>query len=217
MVTAIVFSALAAATVACVVVFFIKGIRVKAYFDLETATLIVDAFVFGNVHAFKYKAFECNGYMYGQLNSRELKRLSFSENKSKSKEKPEKKLEDEEKDGFKKKITDKIKVFINMFGAMSGIRLKTLRAYLTVGTGDGMQTAMTVSSIAALMGIIGVATEDKIKIKNADIAVYPNFRYENTVLTVDMDTGAGLAGILVKLTALKIKLSADKRKSRAEA
>lgn len=216
MVTAIVFISIVAALIAVVTVFLLKGIRVKVYFDLETATLVADAFVFGNLHAVKYKAFECNGYIYGQLNSRELKRLDFSDKKREKSEIVSEKSGDEEKEGFLLKISDKINEFTSIFGDLSGVKLKTLRAYLTVGMDNSLNTSLIVSSIITLLGIIGTATRDKIRIKNADIAVYPNFRYDNTVLTLDIDTGSGLAGILARLVALKIKLSIGKRKKRAE-
>lgn len=216
MVTFIVSAAILLIVLTPIIIFLIKGVRVKAYFDLETATFVVDAFVFGNVHAVKYKAFECNGHMYGQLNSRELKKLGNNGNKGGYKDENGGKNDEKQGSDFLLSASDKINALIKIFDSFPKIRLKTLRAYLTIGTGNSMQTSLIASSVATLLNVVSIATYDKIKVKNADIAVYPNFRHENTVFTLDLDTGAGLTGIMIKLAATKIRLRSAARKRRAE-
>lgn len=217
MITGIVLSVIFVAVTAVITAFLILGIRLKLYFDLETGTFVADVFAFGNVHAIKYKAFECNGDFYGQLNSRDLKKISLNKSEHSHNQTSS---ENEDCDGENKadiknayfgSAVGKINALTHWLSTLKKLKLKTLRAYLTIGTGNSMATSLVVSAIATLSGALAIATADKISAKNADIAVYPNFRNENTVFTLDVETGAGLARLLIAVTSLAVKMRREKK------
>ncbi len=186
------------------------GVRVKAYFDLERGTFIADAFILGNVHAVKYKAFECNGKIYYQINSKELCQLKAEDKKADFKKNER---ETNEREEFLKSSAEKLRSLAEVFGTLDKIKLKSLRMCLTIGTGNSMSTSIVVAALVSAMSALQAATGEKGRIKNKEIAVYPNFRYENTVLTLEVDTGVYLAGMLVQL--LKLRLKAAKSKAQA--
>lgn len=196
------------AVFAFAVAFFVVGIRVQGYFDLQTGTFVVDAFVFGNIHVFRYKAFECSGNFYVQINSRELKKVALKRKKSGIGGEKE-----DQGDGSGINVTQKISAFTDAVARLPEIRLNRLRAYLTIGTGDSMETSLVAAGIAAALGAVNVAMRDKIKVKQGDIAVFPNFRHENTVLTFDVDAGKGTLGLIFAVLRLAMKV----KRSRAEA
>ncbi len=204
-----------------IIAFLLCGVRMKAYFDLETGTFVADIFFFRNYHAIKYKAFECNGDFYSQVNSRELKKIKINDKKEHEMNVGttinNKKISDgNEKIGYFRKISEKMTVFSEWIDSSHKLKFKTIRAYLTVGTGNSMATSITVSSIAAVMGAAQLMIGDKIKAKTSDICVYPNFRYENTVLTLDIDTGTGLMGILLSILSLIVKNKKLNKKAATE-
>lgn len=193
-------------------VLIIVGVRVQGYFDLQTGTFVVDAFALKRVHVFRYKLFECSGSFYSQINARELKKASFSQTEGKS-------GDDYGRDNENgiKRTAQKISAFASAIGEMQGVGLKRLRAYLTVGTGDSMTTSVVAATIAGALGVLCVAMRNKLKVKDGDIGVFPNFRHENTVLTFDIDAGHDTAGILLALftAARKAKRKFKPEKSEA--
>lgn len=208
MVTAFVLT-IVALFVLTVAAFFIAGIRIKAYFDLNTGTFITDLYVFGNLHAVKYKFFECNGGFYGQLNGRDLKKIRI---------KAETDGVDTETNGSERErgvsiVAAKMKEVSETLEALPRLRFRNVRAYLTIGTGNSMSTSLAAATIADILGALGLITRGKIKAKSADIAVYPNFRYENTVFTLDLKTGAGLFRLSVSLASFMIKKANARRRA----
>lgn len=195
-------------------VFMLRGIRLKAYFDLNTGTLVADLFVFGNVHAVKYKLFECEGEFYHQINSKELKKVKLknksADNGNKIKSDVETNIRQKDSDKAKANFAEKTTQIIGLLGSwisdVPSLYFKDIKAYLTIGTGNSMSTSLAATSCATLLGILALACEEKIKCKRSDIAVYPNFRFRNTVLTLDISTGAGLAKLLFAVLSLRLGL-----------
>lgn len=204
------FIALLTALLTFVVAFAICGVRVKIYFDLEQGTLIADVYVLRKVHALKYKIFECNGFFYSQVNGRELKKVVINKGQATG----AKKQKDTESE--KLPLMMKLKTFAEMATAILNkkypLKFRLLRAYLTIGTGDSMSTSIAVSGITALLGTIYAAAGESIKAKTLDVGVYPNFRWQNTVLSAEADTGAGL--VTIAMSALKFKRDLDREKRR---
>lgn len=209
MIIAIVSVIIISVLTSAIIAFLLCGVRLKAYFDLETGTFVADIFFFRNYHAIKYKAFECNGNFYSQVNSRELKKININDKKehdlNAESTTDDKNTDKDKKIGYFQRISEKMTVLSEWIDSSHKLKFKTIRAYLTVGTGNSMATSITVSAIAAVMGAAQLMIGDKIKAKTSDICVYPNFRYENTVLTLDIDTGAGLTGILLSILSLIVK------------
>lgn len=183
------------AVVAIISAFLIVGVRVQGYFDLAAGTFVTDAFVFGKIHLLRYRIFECSGDFYSQVNSRELKKIRI---KSGEKDTKGAKTTDNGKLKIDMRVAEKIGAVVNAVCDLKGIRLKKLRAYLTVGTCDSMSTSIAAAALASALAVLNAATYDKIKVKESDVAVYPNFRYENTVFTFDVETGMGTAGLALR-------------------
>ena len=201
-----------AATAAIIAAFLIVGVRVQGYFDLASGIFVVDVFAIANIHMLRYRVFECGGDFYSQTNSKDLKKVKMSANNGES---GEKSGESDKNAEVKTGIADKIATVCDVLAGVGKIKLKKLRAYLTVGTGDSMSTSLVAATIGAALSTLNAATYDRIRVKEGDIAVYPNFRYENTVFTFDIETGAGLAGIIFEsLKARSVLTSlATKRKA----
>ncbi len=191
--------------------FLIVGIRVQGYFDLQTGTFVSDAFVFGNIHVFRYKAFECSGSFYSQINSRELKKIRQQETSGNHSGES---AGDGRGAGY---LAQKIAAFARAAVNCPGVRLKRLRAYLTIGTGDSMETSVIAASVAAVLGAVSVAMRDKLKVREGDVAVFPNFRHENTVLTFDVDAGYGTMSVIFAVARVVIKAKRSQTKARREA
>lgn len=206
--------AITAFLITVLALFFVKGIRVKAYFDLQTGTFVSDVFVFGNVHALKYKAFECNGNFYSQINSRELKKITLKTNDNKQEQENSKNNKDIAE--YSEQMLMKFKTLTDVISEFGILKLKTLRAYLTIGTGNSMSTSLIASSLAALLGALQLAVGEKIKVKNADISVYPNFRYENTVFTFEADTGASVWRLIYLLIYIGVMARTARKKVGAD-
>lgn len=192
--------ALSTVLIAFIVAFLICGVRAMVYFDLESATFVCDIFILRRLHAVKYKIFECNGRLYSQFNARDLKEVGAKDKSSKRVDVDEEDNKEKlAKEGFLSSFADKINAFSDLAENLPTVKLKLLRTYLTVGTGDSMSTSVAVSALSALMGVAVVSLGGKIKAKTANIGVYPNFRWQNTVLSVNVDTGAGLYSVLIAL------------------
>lgn len=195
-------------------VFMLRGVRLKAYFDLNNGTFIADAFVFGNVHALKYKLFECGGEFYHQINSKELKKIEIKEKReykansvnAEEETNIRQNYSDKGKANFAARTTEIIGIFGSWISDAPSLYFKDIKAYLTIGTGNSMSTSLIATSCATLLGVLALACEEKIKCKKSDIAVYPNFRFKNTVLTLDIATGAGLAKLLFAFLSLRLGL-----------
>lgn len=201
-----------AATAAIIAAFLIVGVRVQGYFDLASGIFVVDVFAIASIHMLRYRVFECGGDFYSQTNSKDLKKVKMSANNGES---GEKSGESDKNAEVKTGIADRIATVCDVLAGVGRIKLKKLRAYLTVGTGDSMSTSLVAATIGAALSTLNAATYDRIRVKEGDIAVYPNFRYENTVFTFDIETGAGLAGIIFEsLKARSVLTSlATKRKT----
>lgn len=203
--------AIITALIVSAVAFLIVGIRVQGYFDLQTGTFVVDAFAFGHIHVFRYKAFECSGSFYSQINTRELKKVSLRQKKGSEY------YADEKSENGVRHFAKKISVIAVALDLCPRITIKKLRAYLTVGAGDCMETSLAAASIAATLGALGAAMRDKIKVKQGDVAVFPNFRYENTVLTFDIDAGYGTLSLLSALLNVAIRMKKSQSEARSGA
>lgn len=203
------FIALLTALSAFVATVIICGVRVKIYFDLEQGTLIADVFLLRKVHAVKYKIFECNGNFYSQVNGRELKKVIMNKGQASVEERQN--GSESEKLPFMIKLKTIADTATAILNKKYPLKFRLLRAYLTIGTGDSMSTSIVVSGIIALLGTIFAAAGESVKAKTFDVGVYPNFRWQNTVLSAEADTGAGLAGIIASILKFKADIKRERR------
>lgn len=86
---------------------------------------------------------------------------------------------------------------------------------MTVGAGNSGVTALVCSSADVILYMLHVASRNKIKAKNFDCSVYPNFQYSNTVLSGNISIGLSFYKLIfwwigIKKSVKQLKLSKNK-------